>query len=899
MAKCTSEADCEKAWGRPSNMFICSTYCYSKCLFDIDCDMSNGETCMGNVCRIECSEDSDCQWTGVQELKQCNLTTKKCFWPCKGTPKEGEECAPDGIYRKTCSDCQQPMMCVNNYCFETCTDPQAHKEVDHGSSGSKVQLKCMAGSLQQYCMNDFNCEGRKICSTIGTCAYLCNDISCGSVDKCAPDGGCRDIPTGPTNSCTNQAQVAVDGFCYDKVDSSVFRGNTCPSGQKNFKGVCKYKCTNNNDCELGYLCQEIAGTCVRSQIFVNVQKVETCWSPGSRLYMEYQSGQACIAMSPTNNTLCSISLPSSLILELNVSTYKQSIRSIIFNYSYIDTTTICVNCPSDDLINCKRALRTAEAASMALITPTFSAVATITTMKTMTVDYSNCFLEARSTIQINNPEFKNGAKNQGGSYSVCAALHSTGECPFLANYPVRTISLTVISNQKAESLPLDKSYFNPNTGLYCHILGDVTNKTAMSIVQSYLLDPWTHGSFTLTSIMDKIAVTIPVNLNFMSTPFMSTCYLRVFAYVNPDMIFIDLTPNNTAIANGECNSPDGTNYVNVMICLLDIGSRDQIILQYNISGFSLSTHTKLFFYPNGSYYNLNGVIYRGVSKINTVKKKTPQMLKLMKFYTTLASNSSTLHGSLLFNFWRTGEASQCGVAKYFLDRLEASCFNYTVVSVGSNSICVQLTTAVSPTCNIQYLPAIENTMQEATFSYDLYNKNLTVEILDAKNLSVRTGMFSKIDIFSLNSTKYWFSCSDYVQGSSTDPNVDKTLSPTALCKKLLKEVWKNQAQQIIGFRVQPLTGTDVVYTDAISVDQTDPSYLSSFITMTSIQSTNYLTVYAITFSIGGCLVVVNIVLGAIMLRKVRIEMIVFAKLRRKQLRRAAKEQQKEQQRLGM
>lgn len=75
--------------GRPADAFICSTYCYSKCLFDIDCDMSNGETCMGNVCRIECSEDSDCQWSQVQTLKQCNLTTKKCFWPCKGTPNPG------------------------------------------------------------------------------------------------------------------------------------------------------------------------------------------------------------------------------------------------------------------------------------------------------------------------------------------------------------------------------------------------------------------------------------------------------------------------------------------------------------------------------------------------------------------------------------------------------------------------------------------------------------------------------------------------------------------------------------------------------------------------------------------------------------------------------------------
>lgn len=899
VAECTTDADCEKAWGRPANMFVCSTYCFSKCLFDIDCDMSNGETCMGHVCRIECSEDSECQWTSIQAIKQCNKTTKKCYWPCKGTQKEGEVCAPDGIYRKACSDCQQPMMCVNNYCFETCKDSQTCNKPDPNPINTKPQFKCMNGSCQQYCMDDSDCEGRKICSTIGTCAYLCNDASCDSVDKCAPDGGCREIPNKNTGSCSKQTQVAIDGFCYDRANEPALRGNGCSSGQKNFKGVCKYKCTSNNDCEAGRLCQEITGICVRSQTYVDRQKVETCWNYGTQLYIEYQSGQACLTLSPTNNALCSISLPSSLLLELNVSTYKRSIRSIIFNYNYTNTTTICIKCPADDLVKCKRALRTGEAATMALVTPTFSAITTVSIMKTVTVDYSKCFVESRSTIQIINPDFKNGAKAQIGSYSVCASLYSTRTCPFLSDYPIRTVSLTVTSNNKTETLPLDKSFFSPDAGLYCYILGDASNKTAMSIVQKYLLDPWTYGNFTLTSVMDEIAVTIPINLNFMSTPFMSTCYSRVLAYVNPDMVFVDLTPNATAIIEGECRQPDGTNYVNVMILLLNIESNERIMLEYNISRFALLSHTRLFFYPSGSYYDLNGVIYPNVSHTSTVKDETPQMHKLKQFYTTLAANSSTLGGSLLFNFWRTGEANQCGVAKYFLDKIEASCFNYTVASVGGRSICIQLTTAVSPTCNIQYLPAIENTVKDVTFSYDVYAKNMTVEVFDAKNLSVRMGMFSRVDNFSLNTTKYCFSCSDYVPGSSTDPNVDKTLSPAALCEKMLKAAWKNRAQQIIGFRVQPPNGTDVVYNEAPTTDQTDPSYLSAFITMTSIQSTNYLIVYVITFTIGGCLVLVNIVLGALMLRKVRAEMIVFAKLRRKQLRRAAKEQQRKQQQGNM
>lgn len=102
--------------------------------------------------------------------------------------KSGELCAPDGLYRKTCSDCQQPMMCISNYCFEVCASSEVCKEADSGSSGLKVQLKCMNGSCQQYCMDDSNCEGRQLCSTIGTCAYLCNDVSCASVDRCAPDG---------------------------------------------------------------------------------------------------------------------------------------------------------------------------------------------------------------------------------------------------------------------------------------------------------------------------------------------------------------------------------------------------------------------------------------------------------------------------------------------------------------------------------------------------------------------------------------------------------------------------------------------------------------------------------------------------------------------------------------
>lgn len=898
VAKCTTTADCEKSWGRPADAFICSTYCYSKCLFDIDCDMSNGETCMGNVCRIECSEDSDCQWSQVQTLKQCNLTTKKCFWPCKGTPNPGELCAPDGLYRKTCSDCQQPMMCISNYCFEVCASSKVCKEADSGSSGLKVQLKCMNGSCQQYCMDDSNCEGRQLCSTIGTCAYLCNDVSCASVDRCAPDGGCRDLPDKATGACSKQNQVAIDGFCYDRVESSTLRTNPCPSGQQNFNGVCKYKCTNNDDCDAGYLCQEITGVCTQSQLSVNRQRSENCWHLGTQLYIEYQSGQACLTLSPTGNTLCSIGLPSSLLLELNVSTYKKTIRSIIFNYNYTNTTTICITCPADDMINCKKALRTGEAATVALTTPTFSAIATVSIMKTVTVDYSKCFMESGSTLQIINPQFKLNAEEQGTVCAVCASLQSTGTCPFLSNYPVHTISLTLISNYKSEVLPLDTSFFNPDAGLYCYVLGDAENVTAMAAIQSYLLDPWTHGNFTITSIMDEIEVTINVDLNFMSTPFMHSCYSHVLAYVNPDMVFVDLTPNATAIAEGKCDSPAGTNYVNVMMLLLNVVTNERLLLEYNISRFSVSSNTRLFFYPNGSYYNLNGVIYPDVSQTSTIKEKTLQMQALRRFYTALSINSSVLRGSLLLNFWRTGETAQSGVAKYFLDNIEASCFNYTVASVAGSEICITLTSTVSPTCSIRYLPSSEDILKDDTFSYDIYAKNMTVEVFDAKNLSVRTGMLSKIGNFSLNTTEYCFSCSNYILGSSSDPDIDATLSATALCEKMLGAIWKNRSQQIIGFRVQPLNGTDVSYNGTGTRDQTDPSYRSAFVTMTSIQSTNYSIVYVITFTLGGCLVLVNIALGAIMLRKVRAEMIVFAKLRRKQLRRAAKEQERRQQRMS-
>lgn len=227
------------------------------------------------------------------------------------------------------------------------------------------------------------------------------------------------------------------------------------------------------------------------------------------------------------------------------------------------------------------------------------------------------------------------------------------------------------------------------------------------------------------------------------------------------------------------------------------------------------------------------------------------MQALRRFYTALSINSSVLRGSLLLNFWRTGETAQSGVAKYFLDNIEASCFNYTVASVAGSEICITLTSTVSPTCSIRYLPSSEDILKDDTFSYDIYAKNMTVEVFDAKNLSVRTGMLSKIGNFSLNTTEYCFSCSNYILGSSSDPDIDATLSATALCEKMLGAIWKNRSQQIIGFRVQPLNGTDVSYNGTGTRDQTDPSYRSAFVTMTSIQSTNYSIVYVITFTLGA------------------------------------------------
>lgn len=95
-----------------------------------------------------------------------------------------------------------------------------------------------------------------------------------------------------------------------------------------------------------------------------------------------------------------------------------------------------------------------------------------------------------------------------------------------------------------------------------------------------------------------------------------------------------------------------------MMLLLNVVTNERLLLEYNISRFSVSSNTRLFFYPNGSYYNLNGVIYPDVSQTSTIKEKTLQMQALRRFYTALSINSSVLRGSLLLNFWRTGDSSK-------------------------------------------------------------------------------------------------------------------------------------------------------------------------------------------------------------------------------------------------
>ena len=198
-----------------------------------------------NLKRNECKSDSDCA-----SSQKC--VGGKCESVCTGSTCSGEtpDCSAENhkaVCKCTETSCGSGKKCSDGKCVpcsvgDKCNCSGAQVIVSGGKCGCPASSTCPAG---QYKTDDCSCRN---------CVKDDTYNRCGCVAPLVPDGKggcyCKEKTCNAGNSFSTSSCGCVP--CTDNASCQY----PCKNGTPDGKGGCTpYVCTNDNDCDTGYYCE--------------------------------------------------------------------------------------------------------------------------------------------------------------------------------------------------------------------------------------------------------------------------------------------------------------------------------------------------------------------------------------------------------------------------------------------------------------------------------------------------------------------------------------------------------------------------------------------------------------------------------------------------------------------
>lgn len=806
--------------------------CYEMCRFHSDCDLTSGMTCIAGYCQKGCLFDDDCG-TGML----CNTKTSRCEFKCLPSPcpeTDSYGCSPDGVCRMRCSACGDTAVCNKGFCYALGdTDDECN---NNPIKSQGITYQSFLGMCYRYCVTDTDCPLFMHCSYQGKCLYKCVDPTC--LLSCSPDGQCLYgcTPTGSV-TCPNTADYTCrNNFCYKTCPTtSAELGNSVCSkylpNSRCIKGVCKFFCVLDSDCDAYNVCNVETGLCDKNAGKISLVRLENCWQEDVHLVINYQTYEACLTIEPTHNQLCRLHLPQSVYLEINFSSYSQPLRRLLNNYSYTNTKSICISCPADHVRECCESMRISQASSMAIYTDTHLGFALVLSMTTLTANYANCFDSLASTLLIRNPERSTtGETSITEKFACCTFMKSTGTCTFLANYRITKFQFVVSSDGSSYPFYPNREHYDPQSGVYC-VEYDDDHTEEIALLNSFIADPWTRATFELEAVVDKITIRSTTEMDVLRTSYRSECYSTIDTFILPDLVYVQLVTNGTAISS--CTLPQGVNTVDMRINIQNLVTGQKMSLSFQFPKFQFNANKRLFFFA-------------------VTKEEKEQTLR---FYNYMRANGSIskFTGSLGYSYRRPGETTSAAASKFFFDTLTPACFNYTVAVIENDGLRIQLQNVRAKDCA---LPSIKMPF------------TASVEIFSNDDLISTLGSFSKHLNFSTLVSTIYFSCTtDFRRGDSPQVSSMNSLTIEKACLATLKDMWKYRKQRIVGLQLT----MDPSIADYVS-------YKSPMMTMSTIQNMDYSTVYFICGILSGSIVGAGLIFGIIMIVRVQKQAKQFIKL---------------------
>lgn len=220
----------------------------------------------------------------------------------------------------------------------------------------------------------------------------------------------------------------------------------------------------------------------------SLKELRNCYFLDTKAGVDCNRNFLCFTIIPTEAHECDI-LPSTVLLTLNMSAYTEPLYGIITDFSYANTTSLCVECPAGTANNamvCKTGLRDSKYVSLSISSETHKTAIPIMNLHSLNLNLSQCYTP-NATVYIESLQTPP---------KICAMLEPTGSCSIVDDSGIgQYVSsfLYVYAAGNTFTYQLDTT-FSASQTLICNAqqTTDVTG-----LMKSILEDEWSYGSFKL------------------------------------------------------------------------------------------------------------------------------------------------------------------------------------------------------------------------------------------------------------------------------------------------------------------------------------------------------------------------------------------------------------------
>lgn len=230
-----------------------------------------------------------------------------------------------------------------------------------------------------------------------------------------------------------------------------------------------------------------------AETHTSLQELRNCYFFGTKASVDCNRNLLCFTITPTKIHECDI-LPSTVLLTLNMSAYTEPLYGIITDFSYANTTSLCVECPtgtSNNVVMCKAGLKDSKYISLSISSETHKTDIPVMNLHSLNLNLSQCYTP-NATVYTESLQT---------SPKICAMLEPTGSCSIIDDSGVgQYVSsfLYIYAAGNTFTYQLDTK-FSASQTLICNAQQNID---VTGLMKSILEDEWSYGSFKLNFNLD-------------------------------------------------------------------------------------------------------------------------------------------------------------------------------------------------------------------------------------------------------------------------------------------------------------------------------------------------------------------------------------------------------------